>query len=900
MLRDREVTSGGKKKNSWTKTVDNTTNLASEINIGGDLETYSGAATSIIGSQVDVTGNLTADVGTNLIIANAVNSSLIQSESTKRGSVKTVKSVSSDYVETALASNVNADNIALNVGTSGSGGTLLIQGSKMDSTTNTTTNAKNTIITDAILQESHYSHKATSSRGIARVGTAITSTVMGIVGGVIHLVGNIIKPLDDGAVRSWNDNQFMDNQFANIKHKTFETKTSTHSKASDVTAGNNLTITSAASGGSGGDTTIQASNVSATNQLTLNAENLNILTRSETNVNTSEDKVTRALSFTNYNEGSINTSKIIDSTLNANSIVYNVTGKANVEVSDKADQTSLPYLIALKNQTNPESLVIASKSDFSKEWNDANRGLTGAGTAVVAIAAVAATIVTAGALAPVTAAAVAAGTVSYATAAFVVTTAVAGTALSNASVSATNSSMNAEGGIGKQVKTVSKDSYKATTSDEALKSYAIAGGTALLTMGLMQGANYASNGSLMAGNATNATISQQITTALAESTINTVASTAVQSVVTGDSFADSLKRQGLNIVISAVGNLGAKQIGMAYHPADGSQGISKATQLALHAGLGCGMAAAGGNDCASGAVSGMVGEEVGSYAYNNLGYNRQTAIQLGGLAGGASAIITGNAVGLDDQQIADNVFSGQRIGDNAAANNATYVDKNGKVVKVDKEDGDRGVYINNDDGGTKKDIFVGNSKRIDTFINPETGKVMKGAKIYIGTSMDSFVENVSNVGGATAGGTDYLEDLYYLAKDSSTGGPFDVKNQLGAFNGYLLNGEYVTGRDIGNYLAGVNGTKAGMPETATMVAAGALQTYKSFKAGDYVNVLLAPISPYYGEAPYSGIMIQEGIRNTQNPPIKNNAPLASIPTSEYFNNINNLFIKEQYSLPSNQ
>jgi len=895
VLRDREVTSGGKKKNSWTKTVDNTTNLASEINIGGDLETYSGAATSIIGSQVDVTGNLTADVGTNLIIANAVNSNLTQSESTKRGSVKTVKSVSSDYVETALASNVNADNIALNVGTSGSGGTLLIQGSKMDSTTNTTTNAKNTIITDAILQESHYSHKATSSRGIARVGTAITSTVMGIVGGVIHLVGNIIAPIDGGAVRSWNDNQFMDNQFANIKHKTFETKTSTHSQASDVAAGNNLTITSTASGGTGGDTTIQASNISATNTLTLNAENLNILTRSETNVNTSEDKVTRALSFTNYNEGSINTSKIIDSTLNANSLVFNVANKANVEVSDKTDQTSLPYLIALKNQTNPESLVIASKSDFSKEWNDANRGLTGAGTALIAIVAVAATIITAGALAPVTAAAMAAGTATFAASAtFVVATSVAGAALTTASVSATNSSMNAEGGIGKQVKTVSKDSYKATTSDEALKSYAIAGGTALLTMGLMQGANVATNGTLMAGNATNATISQQITTALAESAINTVSSTAVQSVVTGDSFSDSLKRQGANIIIGAVGNLGAKQIGMAYHPADGSQGIGKPLQLALHAGLGCGMAAAGGNDCASGAVSGMVGEEIGSYAYNQLGYNRQTAIQLGGLAGGASAIFTGNAVGLDDQEIADNIFSGQRIGDNAARNNATYVDKNGKVVKVDKEDGDRGVYIDNQDGGTRKDIYVGNSKYIDTFINPKTGEVDKNSVIKFGVSMDGFVENVSNIGGATVGGLDAPVDLIYLAKDSLTGAPFDVKTKLGAFNGYLLNGEYVTGRDVGNYLAGVNGTKAGMPGFATLGAAGALQTYRSITAGDFGSV----ITNGFGEAPYSRRMILDGIINTQNPPTQNNAPLISIPTSKYYNSTNSIL--QNYSLPNKQ
>lgn len=730
VLRDREVTSGGRKKNSWTKTVDTTTNVASEIAIGGNLETLSGKATSITGSKVNVTGNLTANVGTNLIIANAVNSSFNATESKKRGSVKTVVSVSSDYVETALESDVKANNITLNVGTSGSGGTLLIQGSKMNSTTNTTTNAVNTIITDAILQESHYSHKATSSRGIARVGTAITSTVMGIVGGYLHYVGNIIKPIDDGAFRGWVDNQLMDNQFVNIKQKNFETKKSTHSQASNVTAGNNLTITSTASGGSGGDTTIQASNISATNQLTLNAKNLNILTRSETTINTFEDKTTRALSFKNYNEGSINTDKIINSTLNANSIVYNVTGKANVEVDAKTDQSSLPYLIALKNQTSPESIIIASKSNFSQDWHDANGGLTGAGTALVAIVIVAAVIVSGGAAAPAAAAAAAGGVGTAAGIAAGTAVAVgvgAGTAAATtAAISATNSSMNAEGGIGKQAKTVSKDTYKATTSDEALKSYAIAGIAAGLTFGITQGINAATatsatssgtgagagsgagasaGGTATTGATTTTTASSsasttvsttttaasssiasnssslysQIGTALKESAISTISSTAAQSAVNGDSFGEALKNQWKNVLIGAVGNIAANQIGNAAHGsitknADGTltytpPSISGTEQLALHAVLGCGMAAAGGNDCASGAVSGVVGELTAEAIGDNTNIRGRELTELAGLSGGVSAIFTGNAVGLDDQEIADNIFSGQRIATNAAQNN---------------------------------------------------------------------------------------------------------------------------------------------------------------------------------------------------------------------------------------
>ena len=47
--------------------------------------------------------------------------------------------------------------------------------------------------------------------------------------------------------------------------------------------------------------------------------------------------------------------------------------------------------------------------------------------------------------------------------------------------------MNAEGSLFNQVEDVSKTAAKDATSNEALKSYAIAGGTALLTFGMSQG-----------------------------------------------------------------------------------------------------------------------------------------------------------------------------------------------------------------------------------------------------------------------------------------------------------------------------------------------------------------------------------------------------------------------------
>lgn len=56
----------------------------------------------------------------------------------------------------------------------------------------------------------------------------------------------------------------------------------------------------------------------------------------------------------------------------------------------------------------------------------------------------------------------------------------------NTSASATNTSMNASGSAWNQTKTISNQTYRATTSDEALKSYAVAGVGAAIGYGIAQ------------------------------------------------------------------------------------------------------------------------------------------------------------------------------------------------------------------------------------------------------------------------------------------------------------------------------------------------------------------------------------------------------------------------------
>jgi murein DD-endopeptidase MepM/ murein hydrolase activator NlpD len=77
-----------------------------------------------------------------------------------------------------------------------------------------------------------------------------------------------------------------------------------------------------------------------------------------------------------------------------------------------------------------------------------------------------------------------------------------------------------------------------------------------------------------------------------------------------------------------------------------------------------------GNDMLSGAVSGVSGEVFAELLGNTL-YG-STIKEYGGLAGGLSALITGKLTGLDNKEIADNIYSGQRIGKNAVENNLLY------------------------------------------------------------------------------------------------------------------------------------------------------------------------------------------------------------------------------------
>ena len=87
------------------------------------------------------------------------------------------------------------------------------------------------------------------------------------------------------------------------------------------------------------------------------------------------------------------------------------------------------------------------------------------------------------------------------------------------------------------------------------------------------------------------------------------------------------------------------------------------------------MGAASGGNCGAGAIAGIVGEITGDAlrpSVDNRSIDRQTAIQIAGVSGGAAALLTSAATNQSDEDTANNIFAGQRIGGNAAENNSLY------------------------------------------------------------------------------------------------------------------------------------------------------------------------------------------------------------------------------------
>ena len=395
------------------------------------------------------------------------------------------------------------------------------------------------------------------------------------------------------------------------------------------------------------DVNLRATKVETGGDIAINAvNNLTIATASEAHQTSYDLKDKGNYFFKNGQSGNYNTD-IVNTEITSNggtnsNLTFNV-GNATIAQynKDSGDNTngvtktgldgSMLYgdfsknsKLAYLDKLDSSKTIYDSAEEINKSWDQTNRGLTKAGQAVVAITA---TALTMGAMDPVSG--------SWAQGALVAGTSATA---STASISATNSAMNTDGDFSKQLKTISKDSWDNTTSKESVKNIAIASLAGGLTVGLtnvINGGSFVTQATTNSASTltTNASALERIGTNLQNSfqevAINTVASSASQSAINGDSFIDSLKAQGENVLIYTMAKVGANEIGRAYHgtttlDANGNvisktpPTIGKSEQLILHAGLGAITSSLTKNDAMSGMIAGVAGELTAELANENI------------------------------------------------------------------------------------------------------------------------------------------------------------------------------------------------------------------------------------------------------------------------------------------
>ncbi len=220
--------------------------------------------------------------------------------------------------------------------------------------------------------------------------------------------------------------------------------------------------------------------------------------------------------------------------------------------------------------------------------------------------------------------------------------------------------------------------------------------------------------------------------------------------------------------------------------------------------------------------------------------------------------------------------------------NSTHTDSLGNVLAV-FNDGDNGVYKHGA-GTTSVDIEkahststsaggtrMGETNYWDEFADHDSWGNINGlktgnfadrsAKIHYGISADSYIENKIAYSARKINSFEYsMHAGQWLKENSARHHPLDIKDKIGAREGYLFKGKYTSGESLGNYLFGVNLETLRQSFSISFMMPRVDYFYYAAKIfGQYHNtsngVKNPSVPPYYGEIPYSARSITLGYYN---------------------------------------
>ena len=705
--------------------ADITTNLTSEISSASDINLTSYNDTMLQGAKLKAREDVNINAQNNLLILTATDSSLVTEKAKNKATFHFSKSTNGGI-------GTDIHNTEIIAGAGSSDPQTIVKTQNADGVVSTADNsAENTTENSANINSA-------SAQTIQPAQSAPTGTTNFNIGNTAYV-----------EYKAGSSSSSSNNANKSASH----TKTLSPTEAAIAAANSN-----SASSNSGG---VSAASVSTSSNGSNSSNSTNIV-----NPNTNSGLMYLAQLDNASKNIPINNS---DSIINANTITSNnITTNSNASLFALAENN--PYIASASTRIGTTSIgnvLFNPLTEIHDSWNSRNGGLTGAGTAVVIVVVTVAIAASAGAAGAAVAGAAGATTTTVAAGATVATTTLtttgafiaAGTAAAITSTATTFavSAVNNGGKIGQ--------SLKDTTSKESLKNIAIsavaAGATAGVMSGLQSGGYIASSTTAPTQIASFSDLGNSFGNALAKSAVNTTTSVAAQSTLNGDSFKDAMKLQATNILINAVGQVGAEQIGVASHGTaertamvDSSGNavrdlngnvmtittqitpatINMPVQLTLHAGLGCAMAAAGGNNCGAGAAAGITGELIGASLRSSVDDGSITRLNAIGLAEVGSALAAAIVAQPDD---GNSVFAGSRIGRNAAENNAISAQYH--EVATPKKDTS---LIKNDSGQIKLGILGIKFGEINFGISGEA-KINNNSSVKISANQEVSFESGS-------------------------------------------------------------------------------------------------------------------------------------------------------------
>jgi len=283
--------------------------------------------------------------------------------------------------------------------------------------------------------------------------------------------------------------------------------------------------------------------------------------------------------------------------------------------------------------------------------------------------------------------------------------------------------------------------------------------------------------------------------------------------------------------------------------------------LLAHAILGAAVSYATDNNITTGALSGATSEAVApalsDFLFNTKDPKELTQEQKDTIVSiitlGTASIAYG---AMGDVSVAVNA---SEVGKGAVENNATFIDKKNEVKKVILN-GDKGIYQCNfqNDKCIDNPIKIGESMFEDAFISPDTG--LAAGQVFIGESVDAYIYKLNAEAENDTKITAAWKSIPYQ-KYIPKMGNYDIKKSYGngkikSYHGYLFHGKYITLREGGNILAGMNAVTLGIPYDEFQKASGALH------AGGILGLIRHKTTGYtYGTHPRYGEIDYQYLRS---------------------------------------